>query len=261
MRQYPQRRFLSGIAIIVSIAGIALSTPQLRAQATAGEQAANESRYIVDMPTAGVLAKSRFAFDGYVFGNSGVMAEFTASPFTNLQLGISFGGSGFLGNNSIIFQSLPGFHARFRPLDETLTIPAVTVGFSSQGRGEYSGGRFLTHSPGIFVSASKNFVLWGSLAVHGGINYSFDPVLSERFPNAYIGIEKTIGNIVSLSIEYNPTLDDPRVRSRGGLLNTAIRVSTGRGFTVEVQVRDLFSNLPGATLPYRMARIEFIGAF
>lgn len=239
----------------------AFSSTQLQAQASAGEQAASESRYVVDMPTAGVLSRGRFAVDGYVFGNSGVLAEFTASPFTNLQLGLSFGGSGFLGNSNIVFQPLPGFHARFRALDETLTLPALTLGVSTQGRGEYGGGRYLTHSPGIFVAASKNFSFLGSLALHGGINYSFDPILTERFPNAYIGIEKTIGSVVSLVIEYNPTLDDPRVRLRGGLLNTAVRVSTGRGFTIEIQLRDVFNNLPGASQPYRMARVEFIGSF
>jgi hypothetical protein len=237
------------------------SQPSLYAQSSAGEQAVSESRLIVDMPTAGVLQRGRFAVDGYAFGNSGVMAEFTISPFTNLQVGISYSGSGFLGNGNIVFQGLPGFHARFRAVDETLTVPAITAGFSSQGRGEFSGGRFLTHSPGIFITASKNFSFLGSLALHGGINYSFDPVLAERFPNAFVGIEKTIGSVVTIVIEYNPTLDDPRVRSRGGLLNTALRVSTGRGFTFEVQMRDLFSNLPGAALPYRMARVEFVGTF
>jgi hypothetical protein len=255
------RQSYSGTIFHIALLLFVVASVHLHAQASAGEQAASESRYIVDMPTAGVLSRGRFAVDGYVFGNSGVLAEFTASPFTNLQLGLSFGGSGFLGNSNIVFQPLPGFHGRFRALDETLTLPALTVGVSTQGRGEYGGGRYLTHSPGIFVAASKNFSFLGSLALHGGINYSFDPILAERFPNAYIGIEKTIGSVVSLVIEYNPTLDDPRVRLRGGLLNTAVRVSTGRGFTIEVQLRDVFHNLPGATQPYRMARVEFIGSF
>jgi hypothetical protein len=239
----------------------ALGLQPLFGQASAGEQAASESRYVVDMPTAGVLTRGRFAADGFAFGNSGVMVEFTASPFTNLQLGLSFGGSGFLGNRNIVFQNLPGFHARFRAFDETLTVPAFTVGFSSQGRGEFSGGRFSTHSPGVFVAASKNFSFLGSLALHGGVNYSFDPVLEERFPNIYIGVEKTIGSIVSVAIEYNPTLDDPRVFMRGGLLNTALRISTGRGFTVELQIRDLLQSLPSANQPYRILRLEFIGSF
>lgn len=248
------------LAFCIYFISVLFAAP-LRAQASAGEQAASESRYVVDMPTAGVLARGRFALDNYVFGNSGILLEFTASPFKNLQFGLSFGGSGFLGNGAIVFQPLPGFHARYRAFDETLSVPAFTAGFSSQGRGEYGGGRFLTHSPGIFIAASKNFSWLGSLALHGGINYSFDPVLSERFPNAYIGIEKTIGNVVSLAIEYNPTLDDPRCRNRGGLLNASLRISTGRGFTIEIQTRDIFSNLPGASSPYRMARLELIGAF
>jgi hypothetical protein len=233
----------------------------LRAQTSAGETASAESRYIVDMPTAGVVGRGRFAVDGYTFGNSGVLAEFTASPLTNLHFGLSFGGSGFLGNAPIVVQPLPGFHIRFRAFDETVSIPAVVVGLSTQGRGEWLGTRFQTQSPGIFVAASKNFTFLGTFAMHAGVNYSFEPALQDRFPNVYVGFEKTIGNVVSLVAEYNPTLDDPFVRSRGGLLNAGLRVGTGRGFTIELQVRDIFRSLPGAASPYRLVRAEFTGSF
>lgn len=242
----------------------------LKAQSSAGEQAAVESRYVVDMPTAGVLAKGRFSIDGYLFGDSGAMVEFNASPFTNLMLGLSFGGSGFLGNGGVIVQTLPGFHVRFRAFDETLTIPALTVGFSSQGRGAFTpipnsgtfgGGRFETQSPGVFVAASKNFSFLGAFALHGGVCYSLEQQGPERLPNIYIGFEKTIGSVVSLTAEYNATLDDAYMRSRGGLLNAGLRFGTGRGFTAEVQVRDILRHLRNATLPYRLVRVEFVGAF
>jgi hypothetical protein len=231
------------------------------AQSSAGEQATTESRYIVDMPTAGVLAKGRFSVDGYLFGDSGAMVEFNASPFTNLMLGLSFGGSGFLGNSGVRFQALPGFHARFRPFDETTTIPAITIGVSTQGRGTFSDGRFETQSPGVFIAASKNYSFLGAFAIHGGICYSFEQQGLERLPNIYVGFEKTIGSIVSLTAEYNATLDDAYMRSRGGLLNAGLRFNTGRGFTAEVQVRDIFRHFRNATLPYRLVRIEFVGAF
>ncbi len=233
----------------------------LHAQISAGEQAVVESRYIVDMPTAGVLARAKFSVDGYLFGDSGAMLEFNASPFTNLMLGLSFGGSGFLGNGGVSIQALPGFHARFRFFDETLTVPAITLGINTQGRGAFSGGRFETQSPGIFIAASKNFSFLGAFALHGGICYSLEQQGTERLPNAYIGFEKTIGSIVTLTAEYNPCIDDAPMRLRGGLLNAGIRIGTGRGFTVEVQARDIFRHLRGATLPYRLVRVEFVGTF
>jgi hypothetical protein len=237
-----------------------LTTSLAIAQSSAGEQAASESRYIVDMPTAGVLAKGRFSFDGYLFGDSGAMVEFNVSPLTNLMLGLSFGGTGFLGNSGVSFQALPGFHARFRFLDETVTLPAIIAGVSTQGRGSFSGGRFETQSPGVFVAASKNFAFLGSFALHAGVCYSFEQQGPERLPNIYAGFEKTIGNVVSLTAEYNATLDDAYMRSRGGLLNAGLRVNTGRGFTIEVQARDILRHLRNANLPYRLVRIEFIGA-
>lgn len=252
-----------------SLCAMLLTAPRLAAQSSAGEQAGIESNTIVDMPTAGVLARGKFSVAGYMFGSSGAMAEFNASPLTNLQLGLSFGGTGFLGNSGIGLQALPGFHIRFRALDETLTIPALVVGVQTQGRGVFTygqnaifgGGRFETHSPGLFVAASKNFSFLGSLALHGGICFSLEQQAPTRLPNAYIGIEKTIGSIVSLTVEYNPAIDDAQILARGGLLNAGVRMNTGRGFTVEVQVRDILRNLPNAALPYRLIRIEFVGAF
>jgi hypothetical protein len=231
-----------------------------RSQTSAGETASAESRYIVDMPTAGVVGKGRYAIDGYAFGNSGVLAEFTASPLVNLHVGISYGGSGFLGNGPILLQALPGFHIRYRAFDETVTVPAFTIGLSTQGRGEWLGDRFQTHSPGIFIAASKNFSFLGTAALHAGINYSFESV-QNRVPNLYIGFEKTLGSVVSLTGEYNPSFNDSDVISRGGLLNFGLRVGTGRGFTIELQVRDIFRTLSGAPLPYRLVRAEFTGSF
>ncbi len=255
--------------LVASLLLTVLFLPVLRAQSAAGEQATIESRTIVDMPTAGVLPKGRYGLEVYAFGESGVMVDFSIAPLTNLNVGLSYSGAGLLGNSGVVFQGLPGFHVRWRPLDETRTIPAVLVGLNTQGRGFPNiNGRFQTHSPGVFVAVSKNFALWGSLALHGGINYSFEPALADRRLNAYIGLEKTLGSIVSLTAEYNAAFDNPYTMRYtgfnggfGGLLNFGVRVATGKGFTFELQARDVLQNLRGSATLYRTLRMEYTAAF
>lgn len=257
------------VSVLVSVLLLVLLSVPLRAQSAAGEQATIESRTIVDMPTAGVLSKGRYGLEVYAFGESGVMVDFSIAPLTNLNVGLSYSGAGFLGNSAVVFQGLPGFHVRWRPVDETRTIPAVLVGLNTQGRGFPNiNGRFQTHSPGVFVAVSKNFALWGSLALHGGVNYSFEPAVADRRVNAYVGLEKTLGSIVSLTAEYNAAFDNPYTMRYagfnggfGGLLNLGVRVATGKGFTFELQARDLLQNLRGSATLYRTLRMEYIAAF
>lgn len=233
-----------------------------RAQTAAGERASVESRFVVDMPSAGVLAKSRFAVNAWAYSNSGLAAEISIAPFTNLEFGLAYSGSGFLGNGSIVFQGLPGLSLRWRPLDETLTAPAVVVGVSTQGRGiSNSSNQFETYSPGIFVAGSKNFVWLGSLALHSGVNYSFEQTGGSKSPNFWIGMEKTLGSVLSLLAEYNATLDNNRTMEKKGLLNLGLRIATGKGFTFEIQARDLLRHQYGAGNVYRMVRLEYIAAY
>lgn len=234
-------------------------------QGSAGSVASVETRYIVDMPTAGVLARGDYTLGLYVFGNNGAMAEFSAGVLTNLNIGISFGGSGVIGSGTPEWQDLPGFHVRFRPFDETRSFPAVLVGASTQGRGVYDSGskEFQVQSPGVFVAASKSFRWLGTIAWHGGVNYSFEPDANDRSINAYIGFEKSVGSPFSVAMEYNAALysESSALVESGGLLNAAVRCSFGRGFTLELQLQDLlqhYRNTDGIT---RTLAVEYIGRF
>ncbi len=242
-------------AIILSL----FAASPLLAQTAAGEKASIESRFIVDMPTAGVLSKKQYSVNIWAFGYSGVAVDFSIAPVTNLELGMSYSGAGFLGNQSMVFQGLPGFHLVWRPLDETLTAPGVVVGINTQGRGypKAYNDSFETLSPGFYIAASKNFSLWGSAALHVGVNYSLESPSGYKVPNGYVGFEKTLGSLMSLAVEYNATFNDPS--TKGGLLNAGLRISTGKGFTFELQVRDILKRMSNNV--YRMLRVEYVAGY
>jgi len=233
------------------------------AQGTSGESAKYEYRYLVDMPTAGLLEKGFVGVLTDILPSGVMIAYMEVGVFQNLSFGISYGGSNLIGRGNIDWYKLPGINIRVRILNETSTIPALTGGFDSQGKGEYfkDESRYSIKSPGFFVAASKNFELLGFLAFHATANYSLENKDGDNFVNLSGGVEKTLGSNVSLIVEYNFALNDNNGNFGGGngYLNTGLRWSVGNGFTLEFDLRDLLQN--GKANPNsadRGLRIEYI---
>ncbi len=217
------------------------------AQGSAGTNAKYEYRSLIDMPTAGVLEKGFAGVAIDILPNGVLIAQVEAGAFNNFCFGISYGGSNIIGSGSPDWYNLPGIYAKFRFMDETRVIPAIAVGFDSQGKGLYDDelDRYQIKSPGFYVSASKNFELLGYLSIHGMINYTLERDDSDKDPNIVLGLEKTIGGPVSLYIEYDFAFNDNGVNSFGsgkGYLNAGLRWSISQGFTIGLDFRDLLSN-------------------
>ena len=234
-------------------------------QGTAGEKAKYEYKYLIDMPVAGVLEKGFVAVAADIM-RSGVLITFLdVGVFENVSFGISYGGSNIIGTGSIDWYKWPGINVRARILNETKTIPALTLGFDSQGKAEYfdDQNRYAIKSPGFFAAASKNFALWGFLALHATGNYSLENTDGDNFVNLLVGLEKTVGSQVSLILEYNFALNDNNgdFGSGKGYLNAGLRWSVGSGFTMEIDVRDLLRNSSiNPSSADRALRIEYIQA-
>lgn len=235
-------------------------------QGSAGDGAPVESRFIVDMPTAGLIHKGSYSVSAIAFPGGGLLAELNASPWVNFNFGISYSATNVIGTGKLTWQNLPGINLRYRALDETARYPALLLGFSNQGRGSYipSKKRFNTYSPGLYASLSKNF-RWalGTIALHGGAGYSFEPPPDTRCPNIYLGIEQSVSTPASINIEYNANFDDRDVTviERSGLLNAALRLSVIDGLTIELQARDILGNHKNADGFERFFGIEFVRKF
>lgn len=217
------------------------------AQGTAGDGAIYEYRSLVDMQTAGILKKGFVASVTDVLPYGSVIQKLEVGVFDNISIGISYGGANIIGAGNPEWYKYPGVNIRFRLFDESLTIPAVTLGFESQGKGVYfdSSGRYAIKSPGFFASASKNFALLGYLSFHGCLNYSLENKDGDGFVNLVAGIEKTIGKNVSIITEYDFALNDNTTDLFGngnGYLNMGLRWNMADGFTVEFDLRDLLDN-------------------
>lgn len=233
-------------------------------QGTAGEQAKHQYRFLIDMPTAGVLDKGLVSINTEYLPMGVVIAKLEVGVFDDISFGISYGGANIIGAGNPDWYKLPSVDLRFRVFHETLLIPSITLGFNSQGKGIFSdnSGRFSIKSPGFFGAVTKNFSLFGYLSLHGSVNYSLETRDGDNFLNFCSGFEKTLGANLSLVGEYDFAFNDNQSDMFGkgnGYLNLGIRWSLGEGFTFGFDLRDLLDNKrlnPSAA--DRAIRIEFI---
>lgn len=227
------------------------------AQGTAGTSGGAEPRFLIDAPTAGMLSGGALAMDLDLFQDGGILAGVSFGFLNRFSVGISYGGSGLIGDATAVFNPAPGFNARVRPFEEGMAIPAIVLGFDSQGRESYleESDEYIISSKGFFVAASKNFGFAGFLSVHGGANYSLDPAKDDRGVDYFFGMEKTIGPAISAMIEYNSGTG--AVSGNGVLLNLGLRWSVGGGFTLGFDLKNLTRNGERVSIGNRSLKIEF----
>lgn len=233
-------------------------------QGTAGESAKYEYRYLIDMPTAGILEKGIVGFTTDVLPAGVVIVKMEVGVFQNISFGISYGAANLIGSGKPNWYELPGVNFRVRLINETLLLPALTIGFDSQGKGEEfeNPKRYAIKSPGFFASVSKNFQFLGYLSLHGSVNYSLENNDGDNFVNLFVGAEKTVGPNLSIIAEYDFALNDNATSDFGngkGYLNIGLRWAIGPGYTLGFDLRDLLQNKkwnPNAA--DRALRIEYL---
>ena len=234
-------------------------------QNTAGDAANIEPRYVIDIPTAGLLKRGAFSFESNFFQNGGVMFGMYAGALDKLTFGISYGGSGIIGNGTATMQPLPGVMVKYRLFDESQMMPAVAFGFDSQGKETYidSTQRFTIKSRGIFLAGSKNYSLLGFLSFHGGVNWSMEKQDGDKDMDVFLGLEKSIGQELSFLAEYDFAFNDNNqsVGKKNGYLNAGIRWALASGLTVGFDLKNIVKNQNNVAYANRNLKVEYIRAF
>ena len=254
---------VSGLRIAACSLFLILFVMSACGQGSSGADAKLESRYLIDVPTAGIIPHGSLALDLDFFQNGGLLSGLSLGLWNRLVLGISYGGAGLIGTESPVWNKTPGFALKVRLLDETDFVPAIALGFDSQGKEFYVDrlDRYAIKSMGFFAVVSKNYGAWGFLSFHGGANYSLERGDGDDDPNFFGGIEKTIGPVASVLAEYNLGMNDSNRDALGrgrGYLNFGIRTSIGGGFTIGFNLKDVLKNQQDASVGNRTVRLEYL---
>jgi hypothetical protein len=231
-----------------------------------GVLAAYETRDLVDIPTAGILQRGEYSVFAKIYRDCGVLSGAQVGLFPRFMFGVTYGGENIVGNQQATWHELPGVSVKVRFLDETQGQPAMAGGFDSQGHGHWYKDlkRYDIKSRGFYVTASKNFTFMGSLSAHGGLNLSLEDRDTDRDLDIFLGIQKSIGDMIDASIEYDAAINDNAskanmtfITGKRGYLNGGVSVHFTDELTLKFTAYDMLENGPDTVGMDRSAMIIY----
>jgi len=219
---------------------------------------------LVDMPTAGTLKRGSYRAGLDIYPEGGLLAGIGAGITDRFMFGISFGGTNIIGTGDIDWNKEPGVTIRYRLFEEDYILPAILIGYDSQGFGAFidSTKRYINKSPGVFATASKNFIFLGTIGFHGGANYSFERSDGDKDFNIFGGVEKSLNPELALVGEYDFAFNDDGPNSIGkgkGYLNAGLKWNFAGKLQISFILKDILKNrkdVDGMTREIRIAYAE-----
>jgi hypothetical protein len=221
---------------------------------------------LIDTPTAGTLMRGSFRGQLRAYENGGLLTALEVGLTDRFMFGISYGGTNLIGRGGVDWNPQVGATVRYRLLEEDLNLPALTLGYSSQGYGVYidSTERYLNKSLGVFAALSKNYEFLGNFGIHGGLNYSFENRDGDKDLNFFVGIDKSLNPELSVMAEYDFAINDNSGKAIGngnGYLNTALRwVFAGR-LQIDFILKNILNNSEKISAISREIKITYVEIF
>jgi len=187
---------------------------------------------LADTPTAGILQYGEVMINTKMYRNNGILLGASVGLFSRFMLGVSYGGENIVGNESPDWHERPEVNTKYRVLDESPLLPAVVVGFDSQGHGVYHPllKRYDIKSKGFYAAASRNYYFLGNLGLHLGTNYSLENKDDQKSINFFLGVDKSLGDELTLMIDYDFALNDKDPEQEDISFNESLLKRKGNGY-------------------------------
>jgi len=224
-------------------------------------------RWIIDTPTAGMLPRGSFDLDFRTFAGGGMQTSLGIGLMSRFSIGLGYGASRVFTDTMPDWNPRLEFLLKYKLLDQSTGLPAIAVGYSSQGYGRFDEdhGRFQVKSPGFYMVFSKDFDIYTSPAgLHWGINYSFENDIDDD-PSAFLGFNTDLGDDMLFLAEYDFALNDnkrdiPYGRGRG-FLNMGVAWYLTDRLSLELDLKNLMRNRNDADAIDREARLVYVEYF
>jgi hypothetical protein len=225
-------------------------------------------RWIIDTPTAGMLPRGAFDVDMRTFAGGGLQTALGIGLMDRFSIALGYGASYVLTDTIPDWNPKLEFELRYRLLDESRTLPAIAVGYSSQGFGKYDkdNKRYQVKSPGFYLAFSKNFTIYSNTSAgwHWGANYSLENK-NDNDPSVFIGFDTELGSSMDYLLEYDFALNDNKRYSIYGLgrgfLNMGLAWYLTDGLSLELDLKNLFRNRKDAHAIDREVRLVYVEFF
>ena len=204
-------------------------------------------RHIIDVPTAWPLPRAGLDLTMRFYGNGGLLMGLNVGVSGKFMFGASYGGSKVLGEDSLEWNPAPGLLVRYQLINESFALPAISLGFESQGFGAYldSTNRYSNKSLGFYAVASKSYAFLERLDFHGGVNYSLENDDGDSDINLFTGAVLAVNQDFDLLVEYDFGVNDTENNSLGsgnGYLNGGLRLNIKKIVYLEFFLKNLLQN-------------------
>ncbi|SVA96167.1 uncharacterized protein METZ01_LOCUS149021 [marine metagenome] len=228
---------------------------------------------LVTVPSAGTLVRGSYAMQMRVQKGGGLTSSLSVGITDRFQFGLSFGSANLIGDDSLIWYPRPEANIKYRIIDETESMPGISIGLDTQGQGQYNDAdslmRYDVKAMGLYAAASKNWVTpLGNLGVHMGTNYNFAEVNDgDKDVNYFFGFDIEFNPELSVIMEYNAALNENDMTaktmsiSRGGYLNAAIRWTFVEHLHIEMNFNNLLFDEEKVDYFQRELKITYIEYF
>jgi len=231
-----------------------------------------QPRRVIDTPTAWTLPRAGFDLTMRAFGNGGAFLSLSVGVSNQFMFGASYGGTQILGEDSLQWNRSPGIMVRYNLIPESFALPAVSIGFESQGYGRFiktvpdrtvktSAGRdstisskevnrYANKSLGFYAVASKSYAFFEHLDFHGGVNFTLERDDDDGDINLFTGGALAFNQDFELLGEYDFALNDtPNKVGLGegtGYLNAGLRLNIRKIVYIELYLKNILKNRRGA---------------
>ena len=228
---------------------------------------------LVSVPSAGTLVRGSYAMQMRVQKNGGLTSSLSVGITDRFQFGLSFGSANLIGDDSLEWYPRPEANLKYRLIDETTSMPGLSIGLDTQGQGQFNEAdtlmRYDVKAMGIFAAASKNWVTpLGNLGLHMGTNYNFAEVNDgDKDINYFFGFDMEFNPELSILLEYNAALNENDMTaktmsiSKGGYLNAAIRWTFVERLHIEMDFNNLLFDDEKVDYFNRELKITYIEYF
>lgn len=224
---------------------------------------------LITIPTAGIIPRGAYLTDVYLTHDGGLTAGINVGITDHFMFGISYGGNRIIGDKKVEWNPQPGIEIKYRFFDETQRMPAILLGFNSQGSGAYidSLKRYENKAKGFYVVASKNYMFLGNTGLHCGVNYNpLEKEDGDRDPSFFLGIDKDLNDEITIMVEYDAALNDneDNIVSIGqgkGYLNGGLRWCFADKFHIELDCNNILLNRQNVKYMTRELKITFVEFF
>ncbi len=228
---------------------------------------------LVSIPSAGTLVRGSYAMQMRVQKNGGLTSSLSVGITDRFQFGLSFGSANLIGDDSLEWYPRPEANLKYRLIDETTSMPGLSLGLDTQGQGQFNEAdtlmRYDVKAMGIYAAASKNwFTPLGNLGLHMGTNYNFAEVNDgDKDINYFFGFDMEFNPELSILLEYNAALNENEMTaktmsiSKGGYLNAAIRWTFVERLHIEMDFNNLLFDDEKVDYFNRELKITYIEYF